>query len=133
MRNAVNPKSLYDAVQFGFSHAVVSQGSRMLHLAGQVAWDAECNLVGGDDVGAQAAQAFANLMLVLESQGATVANVVRLRTYVVGYTPEMLQSIGPAIAEFYGDVEPAANTLIGVQALAMPDFLIEIEATAILP
>lgn len=132
MRNAVNPDGLYDAVQFGFSHAVKSEGSRILHLAGQVAWDAECNLVGPGDLATQTQQALKNLAAVLQSEGATPANIVRLRTYVVNHTPDKLDVIVPAIAGFFGDTTPAANTLIGVQTLAMPDFLIEIEATAIL-
>lgn len=97
-----------------------------------MAWDANGDLVGPGDLAAQAAQCFANLTEVLAQSGATAANVVRLRTYVVGYSPDKLEILGPAIAAFYGDVVPAANTLIGVQALAMPEFLIEIEATAIL-
>ncbi|MEP3276669.1 MAG: RidA family protein [Stappiaceae bacterium] len=131
-REAVNPASMYNSVQFGFSHAVESNGNRLLHLSGQVAWDAKGDLVGPGDLAAQAAQSFANLTEVLAERGASAANVVRLRTYVVDYSPDKLEIIGPAIGAFFGDVVPAANTLLGVQALAMPDFLIEIEATAVL-
>jgi enamine deaminase RidA (YjgF/YER057c/UK114 family) len=131
-RTAINPDSMYNSVQFGFSHAVESEGSRLLHLAGQVAWDSNGELVGPGDLAAQAQQCFANLTEVLASCGASVGNVVRLRTYVVDYSPDKLEILGPAFGAFYGDVTPAANTLLGVQALAMPDFLIEIEAMAIL-
>ena len=131
-RTAINPDTMYNAVQFGFSHAVESEGSRLLHLSGQVAWNSNGELVGPGDLAAQAKQCFDNLAQVLASQGASAANVVRLRTYVVDYSPDKLDVLGPAIGAFYGDVTPAANTLLGVQALAMPDFLIEIEATAIL-
>ena len=131
MRNAINPESLYTSVEFGFSHAVLSEGKQYLHLAGQVAWDKDHQLVGEGDIGAQAAQAFANLKAVLASQGLGPADVVRLRTYIVDYSPDRLEVVGPAIAEFYGDVTPAANTLLGVSALALPGFLIEIEATAV--
>jgi enamine deaminase RidA (YjgF/YER057c/UK114 family) len=51
---------------------------------------------------------------------------------VVDHTPDRLGVIGPAIAEFFGDLPPAANTLIGVQALALPEFLIEVEMTAVI-
>jgi enamine deaminase RidA (YjgF/YER057c/UK114 family) len=131
-RTAVNPESLYPTVPFGFSHAVEQTGGHTLHLAGQVAWDRECNLVGGDDVIAQTRQVLANLKVVLAAAGATPADVVRLRTYVVNHTPDKLGPICAEIAAFYGDALPAANTFIGVQALALPDFLIEIEATAAL-
>ena len=123
---------MYDSVQFGFSHAVQSDSSSMLHLAGQVAWDNNGELVGPGDLAAQCAQVFKNLDRVLREANMSVANVVRLRTYIVNYTPEQLAIIGPAIAAFYGDNMPAANTLLGVQCLAMPDFLIEVEATAAL-
>ena len=131
-REPVNPDTMYNSVQFGFSHAVESEGGRLLHLAGQVAWDSNGELVGPGDLAAQAKQCFDNLTEVLASRGATAANVVRLRTYVVDYSPDKLEVLGPAIVAFYGDVIPAANTLLGVQTLAMPDFLIEVEATAIL-
>lgn len=132
MRKAINPDTLFDSVQYGFSHAVKSEGTKMLHMAGQVAWDAECNLIGEGDLASQARQALSNLKAVLADQGATVANLVRIRTYVVNYSADKLDVIGAALAEFYGDVTPAANTLLGVQALALPEFLIEIEATAVL-
>ena len=130
MKTTINPDTLYKSLEMGFSQAVKSKGAVTIHCAGQVAWDKDCNLVGDGDVGKQAQQALANLKVVLNAAGAEVSDVVRLRTYVVGHNPALLEPIGIAIAEFYGDVTPATNTLIGVQALAMPDFLIEIEATA---
>lgn len=129
-RNAINPASMYGSVQYGFSHAVKSDGSTIIHCAGQVAWDKDYQVVGGNDIGAQARQALSNLKTVLAEAGATPADVVRMRTYVVNHTPEYLEPVGMAIAEFYGDTPPAANTWIGVQSLALPDFMIEIEVTA---
>jgi enamine deaminase RidA (YjgF/YER057c/UK114 family) len=127
----INPETMYNAIQFGFSHAVESTGRRTLHLAGQVAWDDAGELVGPGDLKAQCAQVFRNLKKVLKEAGAAPADVVRLRTYVVDYSPDKLEVIGPALAAFYGDSLPAANTLLGVASLAMPDFLIEVEATAV--
>lgn len=129
-RNAINPESMYGSVQYGFSHAVKSDGSTIIHCAGQVAWDKDYQVVGGNDIAAQARQALNNLKTVLAEAGATPADVVRMRTYVVNHTPEYLEPVGMAIAEFYGDTLPAANTWIGVQSLALPDFMIEIEVTA---
>ncbi|MEH6610732.1 MAG: RidA family protein [Halioglobus sp.] len=129
-RETINPDTLYGSVEYGFSHAVKSDGNTTIHCAGQVAWDKDYNVVGAGDVGAQARQALANLKIVLEAAGATVGDIVRLRTYVVNHNPSLIEPIGQALGEFYGEVMPAANTWIGVQALALPDFLIEIEATA---
>lgn len=58
--------------------------------------------------------------------------MLRLRTYVVNHRPELLEPICAQISAFYGDALPGANTFIGVQALALPEFLIEIEADAAL-
>ena len=128
----INPDNMYNSMNFGFSHATVSQEGGLLHLSGQVAWDKDTNLVGGGDLAAQTRQALANLKAVLADQGLTPADLVRIRTYVVNHSPDKLGPIGQEIAAFYGDALPAVNTLIGVQGLAMPEFLIEIEGTAAL-
>jgi enamine deaminase RidA (YjgF/YER057c/UK114 family) len=120
IRRAINPDTMYASTPFGFSHAVEQQPGRTLHLAGQVAWDSGYQLVGGDDVVAQARQALANLKQVLAAAGAAPADVVRMRTNIVNHDPEKLAA------------EPAANTVVGVAALALPAFLIEIEVTAAL-
>jgi enamine deaminase RidA (YjgF/YER057c/UK114 family) len=127
----VNPATLYNSVQFGFSHAVRQKGGDTLHLAGQVAWDKEGKVVGGGDLAAQTRQALANLREVLAAVGATPADIVRLRTYVVNHSPDKLGPVLGEIGAFYAGAVPAANTFIGVQALALPDFLVEIEATAV--
>jgi enamine deaminase RidA (YjgF/YER057c/UK114 family) len=128
----VNPSVLYESVQFGFSHAALQRGGATLHLAGQVAWDAAGKLVGAGDLAAQTRQVLANLRVVLGAAGGTAANVVRLRTYVVNHSPDKLGPVLAELSKFYGDSIPAPNTFIGVQALALPDFLIEIEATAVI-
>lgn len=131
-RKAINPESMYQSTPLGFSHAVECTGTRMLHLAGQVALDSNGGLVGADDLALQTKQVFDNLAEVLKACGAGPENVVRLRTYIVDHTQEKLGVIIPYIFTFYGDVEPAANTVVGVQSLATKDFLIEVEVTAIL-
>lgn len=131
-RTPINPKELYSSVEYGFSHAIKSTGGTTIHCSGQVAWDKDYNLVGEGDYGVQTRQALANLKQVLAAAGASLADVVRMRTYVVNHTADLLEPIGCALAEFWGDVMPAANTWIGVQALALPGFLIEIEVTAVI-
>lgn len=129
-RKTINLKNMFEAVKFGFSHATTSRSQKTIHCAGQVAWDKNYNIVGGDDLAAQCEQILKNLKDVLAAAGATPADVVRLGIYVVDYTPDKLDIIGAALTEFYGDSEPAANTLLGVAALAMPEFLIEIDLIA---
>lgn len=130
----INPARLYDSLRFGFSHATLQRpGGSTVHLAGQVAWDAQANLVGAGDLGAQTRQALANLKEVLASVGCTPADIVRLRTYVVDHSPDKLGVVLGEIGAFYGSAVPAPNTFIGVAALALPDFLVEIEAIAEVP
>ncbi|WBX84153.1 RidA family protein [Sphingosinicella microcystinivorans] len=132
MLKRINPASLYDSLAFGFSHATLQDGGRTLHLAGQVAWDRDGQIVGPGDIVAQTRQALANLKAVLAEVGATAENVVRVRTYVVDHHPDKLGPVLGAFGDFYAGTTPAPNTFIGVAALALPDFLVEIEATAAL-
>lgn len=127
----INPATLYNSLQYGFSHATLQEGGRTLHLAGQVAWDRAGQVVGGSDLAAQTRQALENLRLVLADVGAKPANIVRLRTYVVNHDPGKLGIVLPEIGAFFGGAAPPPNTYIGVASLALPDFLIEIEATAV--
>lgn len=129
----LNPPALYDSLAYGFSHAAIQTSGKTLHLAGQVAWDQSGFIVGPGDLAAQTAQALANISQVLAAAGATPADIVRLRIYVVDHTPDKLGIVLPLVGAFYGDAVPAPNTFLGIAALALPDFLIEIEATAALP
>lgn len=126
----LNPTTLFDTTGFAFSQAVIHRAARLVQIAGQTAWDINRQLVGGNDVAAQARQALANLKAALTAAGATPANVVRLRTYVVKPDDRTLGRVLPEIDAFYDGATPAPNTFLGIHSLAMPEFLIEIEATA---
>jgi enamine deaminase RidA (YjgF/YER057c/UK114 family) len=115
----------------GFSQVVVASGSRIVHTAGQVSIDEAGKLVGAGDLAEQTAQAMRNVGLALAAAGATYADVVKITTYVVGYKPEQRSVIGKARAPFFASGKPPASTLVGVAALALPEWLVEIEAVAI--
>ena len=104
----------------------------MVFVSGQTAWDARKNIVGGDSVLEQARQAFRNLEKAMEAAGGTLKDIVALRIYVVDYQAESGTAVGTALGEFFSPQNPPASTWIGVSALAVPEFLIEIEATAVL-
>lgn len=114
-----------------FSQVVVAKGARTIYVSGQVAVDASGALVGGTDLGQQTTQVMRNLGLALAAAGASFADVVKITTYVVDYRPEQRAVIGKARAPFFADRTPPASTLVGVSALAAPDWLIEIEAVAV--
>jgi len=118
----------------GYSHAVVTMG-RTAFLAGQVAVDADGNLVGAGDLGAQTRQALANLELVLDALGASWQDVAKLGWYVVDVT--QVQAIRDARDEVLrpalGEVPNPASTLVQVAALFRPEFLVEVDAVVALP
>jgi enamine deaminase RidA (YjgF/YER057c/UK114 family) len=127
----IQPEGLFASQPFGYSQVVEAGPGRTLHLSGQGAFDADLQLVAGDDVGAQAEQALRNVGLALAGAGARAADLVSLRIYVVDFAPEHMGPIGSALAGFLGDAPPPAQTLIGVQALGIPGMRVEIEATAV--
>jgi enamine deaminase RidA (YjgF/YER057c/UK114 family) len=127
-----NPNSLFPSLPHGFSQVVIATGRKMVFVSGQTAWDARKNIVGGDSVLEQARQAFRNLEKAMEAAGGTLKDVVALRIYVVDYQAESGTAVGIALKEFFSPENPPASTWIGVSALAVPEFLIEIEATAVL-
>jgi enamine deaminase RidA (YjgF/YER057c/UK114 family) len=114
-----------------FSQVVVSSGTRTIYTAGQVSIDELGALVGADDLAAQTTQAMRNVGLALAAAGATYADVVKITTYVVNYRPEHRAVIGKARAPFFASSMPPASTLVGVNALALPDWLVEVEAVAV--
>jgi enamine deaminase RidA (YjgF/YER057c/UK114 family) len=69
--------------------------------------------------------------LALAAAGATYADIVKITTYVVDYKPEHRIIIGQARAPFFANGTPPASTLVGVAALAVPEWLVEIEAVAV--
>jgi enamine deaminase RidA (YjgF/YER057c/UK114 family) len=103
----------------------------MIYTAGQVPIDEQGNLVGAGDLAAQAEQVMRNVGLALAAAGASYADVVKITTYVVNYKPEHRAIIGKVRAAFFANGTPPASTLVGVAALAMPEWLVEIEAVAI--
>ncbi|MDX1523135.1 MAG: RidA family protein [Anaerolineae bacterium] len=124
----INPPTLGSPP--GYSHVVTVEGGRLIILAGQVSLDAKNKLVGKGDLAAQTRQVFENIGLALHAAGASFRDVIKLTYFVVDYKPEYRETI-VAVRDQYVAVEnPPASTLLGVQALATPDFLIEIEATA---
>jgi enamine deaminase RidA (YjgF/YER057c/UK114 family) len=114
-----------------YSHVVVASGTRLVYTAGQLSVDEHGALVGAGDLGAQTMQAMRNVGLALAAAGATYADIVKITTYVVDYKPEYRAVINDARASFFGDGPRPASTLIGVAALALPEWLVEIEAVAV--
>jgi enamine deaminase RidA (YjgF/YER057c/UK114 family) len=128
MAEYVNPSEL--ATPRGYTHVVTAEG-RLVFVAGQVAFEDDGSVHGVGDFPAQAQQAYANLATALAAVGATLRDVVRLTTYVVDYRVEYRDILREIRAQHWPENPPAA-TLLGVSALALPELLIEVEATAVI-
>ena len=83
----INPGNVPPYLPYGLSHAVAAEGGRTIYLSGQVGWNAASEPVG-PDLACQLAQAHENIRRVLAAAGATVADIVRLNTYVADCRPE---------------------------------------------
>jgi enamine deaminase RidA (YjgF/YER057c/UK114 family) len=114
-----------------YTQVVSAQGSRTVYVSGQVATDADGNLVGGDDLAAQTEQVMKNLRTALSAAGAGFADVSKITVFVVDYRPEHRPVIAEVRGRYLAADRPPASTLVGVTALAAPEYLIEIEAVAV--
>ncbi|MPY10018.1 RidA family protein [Arthrobacter bussei] len=118
-----------------YHHVAVASGSRQVHIAGQVAWDAEGRLVAPGDLAGQIVQVHRNVAKALAAAGATFDDVVRFTWYAAGWKREMYgaftEGMDRAREEFSIPAVPAA--LIGVEILFEPCILIEAEVTAVIP
>jgi 2-iminobutanoate/2-iminopropanoate deaminase len=101
-----------------------------IHVSGQIAIDLEGTLVGPGDVRAQTRQVFENLRAILEANGATFADVVKIGTYLT--TLDDLAGMREVRGE-YLTAEPPASTAVQVVALVVPDASIEIDLVAVVP
>jgi len=109
-----------------YSHVV--RYGELLFLAGQVAVDGEGNVVGEGDMRAQVRQVMENLKKVLASQGAGFGDVLKVTIYTTDVAA--YRETGDIRAGYWTDGVPA-STLVQIDQLARPVFLVEIEATAI--
>lgn len=114
----------------GYAHAIVTTG-RTAHVSGQVALDADGQLVGPDDLRAQTEQCLRNLANILTELGATWHDVVRFGWYLVADGD--VQVVRDVRDEFLGDAPKPASSLIRVPGLFRPDMLIEVDAIVALP
>jgi enamine deaminase RidA (YjgF/YER057c/UK114 family) len=124
----INPADL--ATPQTYTHVVVASGTRLVFVAGQVAEDGQGDLVGPGDVAVQARKAFDNVGRALAAARARPEEVTRITIFVVGLRDEYLPAIEAGRMALFGDHKPA-DTLVGVETLAHPGCLIEIEATAV--
>ena len=113
-----------------FTNLVTNEGGKMIHLSGLVASTKDGDLVGDGDLAAQMAYIYETIRKSLALAGATPANVVRQRVFIVGLKLEHRPLIMQAMMDFYGNSGSASSTCVGVEALLVDGALVEIDVTA---
>jgi enamine deaminase RidA (YjgF/YER057c/UK114 family) len=120
-------KSVHETKDRGYSHA--AKAGKTLYIAGQVARDVQGNLVGKGDFEAQVRQVYTNLKNILQEAGGGLKNIVKMTTILTHYGN--VESRRKIHHEFFGDIMPP-NTLLIIESLASPDYMVEVEAIAVL-
>jgi len=124
----LNPDGLFKPGTF--SQIAVTEGDKVVYISGQTARDPTSKIVAVGDVKGQAEKVFANLRTAIESVGGSMADIAKITTFVVNLQPDDRVWIGEMVKKHFP--KPPAHTLVGISALATPELLIEIEATAVL-
>lgn len=128
----IYPEDVYDTKSIGFAQVVTARGGKHVFVSGTIPFDKDMNLIGRGDVEAQLRQTLRNIKLSLAAAGATVDDVVRMRIFIVDFREDYRSFIGKAIREeFRASDKLWTSTLVGVQALALKDLLVEIDVTAV--
>ena len=133
MENSLNidrirPKFLHNKPHF--TNLVNSEGGTVIHLSGLMASTDDGELVGAGDLSAQMAYIYETIRKSLALAGATPANVVRQRVFVVGLKLEHRPQIMQAMMDFYGHSRSASSTCVGVEALLVDGAIVELDTTA---
>lgn len=125
----INPPSLLPPTQGLYAQIAVAPAGRLAFISGQLAYEASGAFVGAGDYAAQAFKAFENLKAAIIAAGGRPENLVRMTIYVVDYELKLSRAIFGAAREVFGDDWPVTSSvLLGVKALAMPEWLIEVDA-----
>ena len=131
-RSPVVANALFDSRPYGFAQVAIvpTAFGRAVHVSGQVAWDADQNIVGAGDIGRQLEKSLDNLAAALTSVGATLDQVGALRLYIKQSHMGEGRAISAVLRAKFGD-NPPCSTWIGVTSLADEQFLIEVEPSVV--
>jgi enamine deaminase RidA (YjgF/YER057c/UK114 family) len=131
-KEKIQPEGIHIVMRAGqpaYTQVVAVSGSgRMIFVAGQLARDADGNCVGKGDMRAQIQQVGENIKRCLEAAGASLADIVKTNTFVTDY--EEFSKHSDMRMRYFGPATPTSTT-VEVKRLAGLDFMIEIEAIAV--
>lgn len=129
-RQTLNPTGLFDSLQYGFSQAMVVEGGRRMLLSGQVGVDENEKTVEGG-IGPQTIKALDNIGYLLQQAGGDLSHVVMLRIYIAEAARDDQGPIAEALRRYF-PANPPPSSWIVVTGLSLPEWLVEIEAEAVL-
>jgi enamine deaminase RidA (YjgF/YER057c/UK114 family) len=125
----IQPKSLSDP-RPRYSQGILADGGKLLFIAGQTASDKDGNVVGKGNIEAQTEQVYKNIVAVLEGAGGTLDNLVMTTTYITDRKNR--EGYNKVRMGYYNKMKSApTSTLVIITGLAHPDYLIEINAIAV--
>jgi enamine deaminase RidA (YjgF/YER057c/UK114 family) len=126
-----NPAGMWQPNGRAFNQGVVQGEGKVVHVTGQVAWDADDNVVGAGDAEAQMDKAVENVRRVLAEVGGTLADIVTMTVYFLDRAD--LPAIQRARARHFDAATAPASVLIQVPGLVLPEFLVELVPVAVVP
>jgi enamine deaminase RidA (YjgF/YER057c/UK114 family) len=125
-----NPETI--AKPTGYSHVAEISDGKIVYIAGQVALDRAGNLVGKDDLRAQTQQVFENLKSAVQAAGGDFSSVVKLNYYCAeSVDPAQISAVREVRDKFVNTSSPPVSTFVFVKRLVRPEWLIEVEAVAV--
>ncbi|MFB6361532.1 MAG: RidA family protein [Halobacteriales archaeon] len=122
-RYAINPAPLKDARSIGYNHAIIDDGT--FYMAGQVAMDADSNIIG-DDIETQARKAYENVGILLESIGKGFEDVAKVTTHIIEPHKRYFEGYKTVYRETFDEPYPC-HTVLGTHQLAHEEYLVEVE------
>jgi 2-iminobutanoate/2-iminopropanoate deaminase len=127
----LNPDALAKPTA-GYSQVVEVTGGKIVYIAGQVAQDRSGNLVGKDDFRAQVQQVFENLDAAVKAAGGDFHSVVKLNFFCAeSVDPSLIRVVREIRDKYVDTAHPPVSTFVVVKRLVQPDWLIEVEAVAV--
>lgn len=120
---AINPAPLKDARSIGYNHAIIADGT--FYMAGQVAMDADSNIIG-DDIETQARKAYENVGILLDTIGKSFDDIVKVTTHIIEPYDRYFDGYKTVYQETFEEPFPC-HTVLGTHQLAHEGYLVEIE------
>ena len=131
MAYGFNPANVWQPGARAFSQGTIAGEGVMLHVSGQVAWDADGNVIGVGDVEAQTVQVFENIKTIIETVGGTLEDIVALTLYFLDR--DHLPAIQQVRRRYLKVPGAPTSTAIQVSGLVDPQLLVEITPVALIP